>query len=74
MIRWPLSSRHLQQREVARGVACFARFDVAANGRGHCREPLGGLERFTVLLGYPWVSQIQISLVNPLEPDDIVIL
>lgn len=25
---------HLQQREVARGVACFARFDVAANGRG----------------------------------------
>ena len=40
MIRWPLSSRHLQGREVARGVACFARFDVAANGRGR-REPLG---------------------------------
>lgn len=25
---------HLQRREVVRGVACFASFDVAANGRG----------------------------------------
>lgn len=70
MIRWPLSSRHLQGREVARGVACFARFDVAANGRGR-REPLGAWSvSLNVLLGYFSIPNPNFTVES--GPQDIV--